>query len=150
MNVCDCSFAESEVVGDCVMRNRTARTIPKSGNTCPNCKQPVEIGQRCIDHAGIIEDTGWFRRFHKECFELMEEFAERHCDGLWHYPFDLEEAAKHAVANGADRFWREWLEKYELTWAWSPEPLTQYPEQLGPPRPRKLRPVEINSKGETA
>ena len=122
MNVCDCPW-DSDTLGDCIMRDRVARTIPKSGNTCPNCGQPVKVGQECIDHAGLdCDGGGFFRRFHRDCFELMEMFSERLCGGGWHYPFDLVEASEHAVADGADPYWRGWLEQYEQTWAWTPEP----------------------------
>jgi hypothetical protein len=120
-SVCSCSCGlDDGPLGSCVMRNRTARTIPKSGNKCPNCGHPVEIGQRCIDYSGLYPDDygGFFNRFHEECFELMELFAERLCGGEWCYPFDIEEAAEHAFANSDDPYWREWLEIYERTWAW--------------------------------
>jgi hypothetical protein len=102
------------------MRNRTARSIPKSGNECPNCGYPVEIGQRCIDYAGLHGDeySGFFHRFHEECFLLMEKFSDRVCGGEWCYPFDADEAAEHAFANSDESYWREWLEIYERTWAW--------------------------------
>lgn len=124
MNVCACACGwDSDVIGDCVMRDRTARTVPKRGNICPNCSCPVEIGQECIDHAGLDGDGGgWFRRFHRQCFGLMESFADAVCHGDWCYPFDIEEAAEHAAANGDDPFWRTWLLVYEETWAWTPEP----------------------------
>jgi hypothetical protein len=96
--------------------------MPKRGNICPNCKCPVEIGQECIDHAGLIEDYGFFHRFHRQCFELMESFGDALCDGGWHYPFDLSEAAEHAASRGNEPFWKRWLLKYEETWAWTPEP----------------------------
>ena len=124
MSVCACACGwDNDVTGDCVMRNRTARTIPKSGNVCPNCKCPVEIGQECIDHAGLdCDGGGWFRRFHRQCFGLMESFADAVCHGDWCYPFDIIEAAEHAAANGHEPFWRTWLLVYEETWAWTPEP----------------------------
>jgi hypothetical protein len=66
----------------------------------------------------------------------MELFSEKVCGdehrgaensyhGLeieWSYPFDLVEAAEHALSQGNDPFWRAWLELYEKTWAWTPEP----------------------------
>jgi hypothetical protein len=122
MSVCSCSW-DDEALGDCVMRHRVARSVPRSGNICPNCRCPVEIGQECIDHAGLdCDGGGWFRRFHRECFELMERFGEKVCHGDWHYPFDLIEAAEHAVANSDDPFWRGWLDLYATTWKWTPEP----------------------------
>ena len=105
------------------MRNRVARSIPKSGNVCPNCKEPVKIGMECIDHAGLdCDGGGFFYRFHRQCFELMEDFGDVHCNGGWHYPFDLVEAADHAAANGDHPLWKAWLLTYEETWAWTPEP----------------------------
>ena len=138
MSVCSCAFdCDDEIVGDCVMRNRVARSIPIRGNICKNCEQPVEIGQRCIDHSGCRWDSGWFNRFHEECFTLMETFAEKMCGGEWGYPFDIDEAAEHAFANAHDPYWMKWLEIYERTWEWTPEP--------GDPVPPKsrLRLVEV-------
>lgn len=122
MSVCYCGW-DSECIGDCVMRERIARSIPKRGNICLNCKTPVEIGQECVDHAGLDCDGGrFFNRFHRQCFDLMELFGDRVCAGGWHYPFDLVEGAEHALAHGDEPFWREWLMQYEKTWAWTPEP----------------------------
>ena len=125
MSACQCNYGGSSFLGWCVMRNRTARSIPKSGNICPNCDKPVEIGQRCIDVAGLYADdhSGTFDRFHESCYLLMERYADALCDGQWFYPFDLDEAADHAVAHSHDPYWREWLELYETTWAWTPEPV---------------------------
>ena len=122
MSVCYCGW-DSEVIGDCVMRPRVARSIPKRGNICPNCKAPVEIGMECVDHAGLdTEGGGFFNRFHKICFGLMESFGDEYCGGGWSYPFDLIEGAEHALAHSDEPFWREWLMQYEKTWAWTPEP----------------------------
>ncbi len=122
MSVCYCGW-DSECLGDCVMRPRVARSIPKSGNICPNCKTPVEIGMECVDHAGLdCDGGGFFNRFHRICFGLMESFGDVVCGGGWRYPFDLVEAAEHALAHGNEPFWREWLMQYEKTWAWTPEP----------------------------
>lgn len=147
MSVCACACGwDSDVTGDCVMRHRTARTIPKSGNVCPNCKCQVEVGQECIDHAGLSEGGGWFRRFHRQCFGLMESFADAVCGGDWCYPFDIVEAAEHAAANGHEPFWRTWLLVYEETWAWTAEPPD--PPELPIPRARALalrpRVVKLN------
>lgn len=121
-SVCDCPW-DSDCIGNCVMRDRVARTIPKSGNVCPNCKCPVEVGQECIDNAGLdCDGGGFFHRFHRQCFGLMESFGDAVCDGGWHYPFDLVEASGHAAAHGDEEFWRAWLLVYEETWAWTPEP----------------------------
>jgi len=128
-SVCECPW-DAEYVGSCVMGPRVARSIPKRGNICPNCKEPVEIGNECVDYAGLdCEGGGWFHRFHRQCFELMESFGEEFCDGGWHYPFDLTEAAEHAASRGEEPFWRRWLLKYEETWAWTPEPLN--PDERG-------------------
>jgi hypothetical protein len=51
----------------------------------------------------------------------MDLFGERMCGGEWSFPFNLDEAAEHAMANGDDPFWRDWLLLYEQTWAWRPE-----------------------------
>jgi hypothetical protein len=105
------------------MRNRIARQIlDRERSECPNCGAVVQVGQECIDHTGIREDWGWFQRFHRQCFELMEDFTNELCDGGFAYPFDLKEAAEHALAHGGEEFWRAWLYKYEETWAFSPEP----------------------------
>ena len=80
-------------------------------------------GQRCVDHAGLSLDrgsvrgtAGFFGRFHAECFDLMVRFSERMgCDG-WSWPFDLEEASRHAMAHSDEPFWRDWLLLYERTW----------------------------------
>lgn len=122
MSVCGC-WSGDWPLGACVMRSRTARAIPKRGNRCPNCGCAVEIGQRCIDYSGLDGDgNGFFDRFHEQCFLLMEMFGEKVCRGGWHYPFDLDEAAEHAAAEGHDPYWRDWLLLYEQTWAWRPEP----------------------------
>ena len=34
MSACQCNYGGSSFLGCCVMRNRTARTIPKRGNIC--------------------------------------------------------------------------------------------------------------------
>ena len=117
MSVCSCDYGRY-VLGACIMRNRTARTIPKRGNVCPNCKNPVEIGQPCIDHAGLYadDDGGFFGRFHPECWELMEQWADKMCGGSWSWPLDLDEAAEHALAHSDEPFWKEWLLLYEETW----------------------------------
>lgn len=117
-------------MGDCVMRDRTARTaLDRHRSLCPNCDVVVRVGQRCIDHAGLdCEGGGWFVRFHEGCFLLMELFAEKVCYGEWCYPFDVEEAAEHAAANGDDPYWRDWLLIYEKTWAWTPEPSDPLPK----------------------
>ena len=120
-SVCECPWGH-DYVGTCVMGPRTARTIPKSGNICPNCKHPVPVGARCVDYAGIRDDgSGFFHRFHFQCFRLMESFAEQLCGGEWAYPFDLEEAAEHAMAHGHEPQWKDWLLLYEQTWAWREE-----------------------------
>jgi hypothetical protein len=85
----------------------------------------VEIGQECVDHAGLDEEGGgFFNRFHKVCFGLMESFGDEFCGGGWRYPFDLAEGAEHALAHSDQPFWHEWLMQYEKTWAWTPEPPT--------------------------
>ena len=121
MSVCDCGWYGDEITGACILGGgpRTCRT---AGKICPNCQTEVKVGQRCIDHAGIWEDTGWCSKYHAECFELMELFADKFCGGDWTSPFDLVEAAGHAVSQGDNPFWREWLYLYEKTWEWTEEP----------------------------
>lgn len=122
MSACSCYYGDGPI-GACVMRNRTARTDLGDRAECPNCGYKVEVGQRCIDYAGIDEDgRGFFNRFHEACFLLMENFAEKVCHGSWRYPFDADEAAEHAFANADEPYWREWLELYETTWSWTQEP----------------------------
>ena len=113
---CSCSFDYYDVIGACVMRNRVARSIPKSGATCPICETDVEIGERCIDYAGLRDGSGWFDRFHEDCFLLMEQYAEQFCHGEWCYPFDLDEASHDVVDVGHLPWAREWLERYERVW----------------------------------
>ena len=125
MSVCECGWGGDEILGACVLGGgpRIARKIlDRNRSVCPNCNTTVKVGSRCVDHAGIHEDTGWFSRFHYECFTLMELFADRMCGGEWSYPFDLVEAAGHAVSQGDDPYWRRWLDLYEKTWEWTPEP----------------------------
>jgi hypothetical protein len=50
----------------------------------------------------------------------MVLFAKRFCGGEWSWPFDIHEAAKHAVAHGDDAYWRDWLFLYEQTWRYQP------------------------------
>ena len=123
MSLCSCSW-DGNALGTKVWKGRTARTMPKRGNGCPNCGHPVEIGQPCTDVAGLHADdhAGFFARFHPECFELMERFADEVCSGDWCFPFDLEEASAYAMARGDEPFWREWLFLYEKTWAWTEVP----------------------------
>ena len=47
MSACQCNYGGSSFLGCCVMRNRTARSIPKSGNICPNAElaQELEAGR---------------------------------------------------------------------------------------------------------
>ena len=89
---------------------------------CPNCKNVVEPGQRCVDHAGLYadDDRGFFGRFHAECFELMERWAKKMCGGDWCWPFDIHAASEHAMAHADEEFWRDWLLLYEQTWAFGP------------------------------
>lgn len=115
MGACDCDFGY-EVIGFCVMRPRIARTTPKSGDICPACEQQVTIGSECVDEAGLVEDWGYFSRYHKTCYDLCESFSERVCGGGWRNPFDFDDASRHAVANWDDPFWRQWLETYETIW----------------------------------
>ena len=132
MSVCECGWYGDEALGSCVLGGgpRTCRT---PGKACPNCECEVKVGQKCIDHAGIWEDTGWCMKYHAECFELMTLFADKWCGGDWTSPFDIVEAADHAVSQGDDPFWKEWLFLYEKTWAWTPEP----------PDPPDVRPLEL-------
>lgn len=115
--LCGCSW-DGDSIGVKVWKGRTARTMPKRGNICPNCKCPVEIGHPCTDVAGLRAESysGFFNRFHAECFELMERFADQMCGGDWCYPFDLEVASMRAMAHGDEPFWRDWLLLYETTW----------------------------------
>lgn len=111
---CACSCGWGESIGDRLSPVQTAR---KPGFTCPLCDRLVMPGQRCRDWAGLDADGGgWFRRFHAECFELMERYADRVCDGEWCLPFDLDVASEHAFAHSDEPFWREWLFLYETTW----------------------------------
>ena len=124
MSVCYCDF-ESECL--CSVRGpHIARTMPrnKDHHLCPNCGGMVKIGQRCVDARFIWPEwqTGSFARMHEECYELMELFGDEFCGGGWKLPFDLIEAAEHAAANAHKQFWRDWLELYEKTWEFSPEP----------------------------
>jgi len=68
--------------------------------------------------AGLYDDDcgGFFARFHPECFELMERFADKVCDGCWCFPFDLDEASAYAMTRGDEPFWRDWLFLFEKTW----------------------------------
>ena len=121
MSVCSCSYGGREVLGSRVSKEQTAR---KPGFTCPNCGEPVVPGQKCIDSAGLYgdDDGGFFGRFHPECWRLMILFSDEMCGGDYGWPFDLTEAAAHAVAHGDEPFWRDWLLLYEQTWRYGPEP----------------------------
>lgn len=125
MSVCSCPWETDDCL--CSIRGpHVARSMPKKPEAaiCPNCGGKVEIGQLCVDARFIWPElqSGSFARLHAECFDLMERFAERHCAGSWTLPFELDEAAEHALANGDDPYWRKWLEIYEQTWEFSPEP----------------------------
>ena len=114
MSACSCGYID-DVVGSMTRGPHIARM---AGKKCENCGQEVFPGQRCVDSFGVRDDnTGWNIRFHAECFELMERFAEKMCGGDWCAPFDLEDASGHALAHADDPFWRDWLLLYEQTWA---------------------------------
>jgi len=51
----------------------------------------------------------------------MERFVGKMGCDFMAWPFDLEEAAKHAMAHGEDQFWRDWLLLYEQTWKYEAE-----------------------------
>ena len=122
MSVCACGW-DCYTLGSCILGGGP-RVAKKAGHVCCNCGGPVEPGQRCVDFAGLYgDDYGeFFYRMHEECYRLMKLFAERFCGGEWAVPFNLTEAAAHAVSEGDDPFWRNWLLLYEKTWGFSPEP----------------------------
>jgi len=122
-SACSCGY-EDAVLGSCLMGPRIARSIPKRGNCCGVCGHAVEIGETCIDLAGLYydESAGFFVRMHAICFELMTAFVREVCgnENAWTVPFELDEAAQHATAHGDEPVWREWLFKYEQTWREKP------------------------------
>jgi hypothetical protein len=124
-SVCACDWDCGETLGACILGGGP-RTARKAGHTCCNCGGEVKPGQRCVDFAGLNGDDcgGWFHRMHEECYDLMRLFAQERCGDPdnWAVPFSLTEAAEHAVAEGDDPFWRRWLDGYERTWTFSPEP----------------------------
>lgn len=124
MSVCSCDYGY-ETLGSCILGGGP-RIARKAEHTCCNCGGAVEPGQRCVDFAGLHGDdySGFFHRMHEECYDLMCDFAGAVCGcrDEWAVPFDLVDAAAHAVANADDPFWRSWLERYEMTWSLSPEP----------------------------
>ena len=122
MSACSCGWAE--ILGGRHSKPQIAR---KSGFYCGTCGAEVKPGQLCVDTAYLYADGGGnFLREHAICHRLAQKFKAKLCADGWAGEGDwfgglggnygLQEAAKHAVAEGHDPYWREWLELYEQSW----------------------------------
>uniref|UniRef100_A0A6H1ZE34 Uncharacterized protein n=1 Tax=viral metagenome TaxID=1070528 RepID=A0A6H1ZE34_9ZZZZ len=124
MSACSCGI--ETIIGGRISPVQTAR---KPGFECATCGVLVEPGQKCVDIAYLYDDTGGFFRLHAVCFELTRRFKEKVCGfEEWFGGMPLDEAVEHAVSQGHDPFWRDWLILYEQTWEWLP-PLSEKPER---------------------
>jgi hypothetical protein len=118
MSACSCSFTEA--IGIRVSGPHIAR---KRGHFCSLCGAAVEPGRRCVDAAWLdCEGGGGFVRYHVLCWHLEQRFKARVCGYQEGEvvgtagPSYLEEMAGHAVSEGHDPFWRDWLLIYEMAW----------------------------------
>ena len=119
MSACSCDY------GECLgMRIGGPFTARKKGHNCEVCGVLVKPGETCVDVAGLDgEGGGWFARFHVLCYQLLQRFKVKQCSFHWgEYAgaIDLEECAEHALAQGDDPFWKDWLLIYEMAWDYLP------------------------------
>lgn len=104
--------------GECIISKvRGPHTARKAGHECGCCGVSVAPGTPCIDHVGIRDDgTGWFSRYHIECWRAMEEYGDHYCGGEYAMPMDLDEAAQNVLADKDQEWQRKWLLLFEATW----------------------------------
>jgi len=119
---CECFCGESIFCKD-----RGPHVARKEGHDCYVCGTPVLPVDLCVDFVWLdCDGSGGFRRSHEACWTLRVEFGDEVCGGEWgvskHGTWELTEAADEALARGNDPFGRAWLELYELTWLYTPEP----------------------------